>query len=515
MDAVVLHVNQKKGNEMKIMKISAVAALVCGLCVTANAGEAKEKRTLQGNMNQVYNVLPSSVDNISDAFSKGMFYGQLRMNAFKWDWKNDNTASTGNKDGNQVAVGGSLIYKTAPLAGISATAGLYYSQNTQEVSQADITYAKSGKDTFSRYDAYNGGDFDMAVLAQAYVQYDISKTSLKFGRQAFESFLLASNDTKMIPNTFEGVSVESKDIDKTTLKGAYFTAQKLRDHTTFHDVLTYGDGSTNAKATWNGNDDSGVHQGLTYAKFANAGKSVNHKLVVAEVNNKSIKNLAVDVSYTAVPDVISSLMGEVNYTVDLGSGYSLTPGARYMKQIDNGGGLVGGPSLKGDVTSAVTAAAKGYKKYDSLDGSVSMARLVLSKGALKTQVAYSAVEDAADIVAPWRGFPTGGYTRAMAQLNWKANTKSYDAEVTYDFGKANILPGFTAMARYVIQDFDEKKQGSGAEADSKILHVDLKQQITKALDAKLRLGFKSANAQTSGIDKDSYNEYRFELNYLF
>lgn len=500
---------------MKFVKMSVAAALACTLAVSANAGDDKEKRTLQGNMNEVYNVLPKSVDNLGDAFANGIFYGHLRLNAFKWDWKNDASAS-GNKDESQLGLGGSLLYKSAPYKGVSATAGLYYSQNMLPVdtTTTKLAYAKSGKDTFSRYDAYNGGDFYMAVLAQAYVQYDISKTSFKGGRQTFESFLLASNDTKMIPNTFEGITVESKDVPQTTIKGAYFTAQKLRDHTTFHDVITYGDGSSNTVATWNGNDDSGAHQGLTYAKFKNAGKSVNHKLIVAEASNKSIKNLTADVSYTAVPEVVSSLMGELNYKVDLGDGFSVTPGVRYMKQFDNGGGAIGGASLKGDVT-ALNAATKGYKTGDTLNSSLYMGRLVASKGPLKAQVAYSAVEDAADIVAPWRGFPTGGYTRAMAQLNWKANTKSYDAEISYDFGKANILPGFSAMTRYAIQDFDAAKQLSGGEADSKILQIDLKQQITKGLDAKIRLGLKNADARTNGTEKDSYNEYRFEVNYLF
>ena len=144
-----------------------------------------------------------------------------------------------------------------------------------------------------------------------------------------------------------------------------------------------------------------------------------------------------------------------------------------------------------------------------------MARLVLEQGALKVQAAYSAVGDEADIVAPWRGFPTGGYTRAMAQYNWYANTKTTAAEVFYDFGKAKLVPGFSAMARYAMQNFDESKQAAGVQADSNILHIDLRQKIMAGLDAKLRVGLVSADDRVAGGDKDSYNEYRFELNYLF
>ena len=496
---------------MKLVKISLAAALACAAAVSVSADDAQPKRTLKGNMNVEYKALPKSVDSLNEAFTEGMFYGRLRANAFRWDWKED-----ANGDNKAFGLGGGLVYKSAPLHGFSGTAGLYYSNSpfsNWRQENPNVGEVKSGKDTFSRYNVANSGDWQMVVLAEAYLQYNISKTDIKFGRQMFESALTASNDTKMIPNTFEGVSIESKDIPKTVLKAAYFTAQKLRDHTTFHDVLTYGDGTTNAKATWNNNDDSGVHQGISYANLQAAGEDVDNSLIVAAISNQSIPNLKIDVTYTAVPDMVSSVIGELNYAIPVGD-VTITPGVRYMSQMDDGAGKIGGASLKGDVTAA-NAASKGYKDGDSLDSALWMARLAVATGAFKGHVGYSKVEDEADIVAPWRGFPTGGYTRAMAQVNWKANAESMMAEVQYDFGKAKILDGFSALARYAIQDSDEAKQASGGQADLTTIHVDLKQQITSQLDAKFRLGMVSADDRVSGGDKDSYNEYRFEVNYLF
>lgn len=495
---------------MKLVKMSVAAAAICALSVGLFADEAKPKRELKNNMMEVYNTLPGSADNITDAFANGVFYGRLRMNSFKWDWKNDDF----NNDNKAFGLGGSMIYKTAPLAGVSATAGLYYSNSPfsgLRVDNADVGDVKAGKDTFSRYNVKTTGDWSMATLAQAYLQYDISKTSFKIGRQIFESFLTKSNDTKMIPNTFSGLTVVMKEIPKTTIRAAYFNAQKLRDHTTFHDVITFKDASGDS---WNNNDDSAVHKGLSHANFTAAGEKTDHALIVADVRNKSIDNLQIDVTYGAVPDVVSSITGELNYKIGLPGGFSLTPGVRYMYQMDNGGGEIGGATLKGTL-AGVTGEALGYKDASSLDSSLAMARLVLKQGALKVQVAYSAVGDEADIVAPWRGFPTGGYTRAMAQYNWYANTKTTAAEVFYDFGKAKLVPGFSAMARYAMQNFDESKQAAGVQADSNILHIDLRQKIMAGLDAKLRVGLVSADDRVAGGDKDSYNEYRFELNYLF
>lgn len=509
---------------MKKIKITSVAALACLLATSVNADDTKPKRQLKNNMMVVTNVLPKSVESLGDAFSEGIFYGRLRMNAFNWDWKAQK--DTNYKDNYAFGIGGSMIYRTAPFYGVSAEVGFYYSDSPFPALRLDpltIATAKAGKDTVSRHDLLTNGTYSMAVLAQANLQYKYSKTTAIVGRQIFESFLTKSNDTKMIPNTFEGFVLQTKDITDTRVRGAYFTGQKLRDHTTFHDVITFGDAYTATTASkWNNNDDSAAHKGLSYKNFTDAGASTSHELIVVDARNTSIKALQVDVTYGAVPDVLSSITGELNYKINLTAGYSLTPGVRYMQQMDNGGGKIGGATLKGGLARDKTPTTNlGYKKRYTLDASLVMARLTLKKGPLKVKVGYSAVGDKADIVAPWRGFPTGGYTRAMSQYNWYANTKTAAAEVNYDFGKAGLVPGFSALARFAMQDFDEAKQAAGVQADSNILQMDFRENFTPDLYAKIRVGLTRANARESyasfgaGKDVDSYNEYRFEMNYLF
>lgn len=501
---------------MKILKLSLVTAAACLLTASVSADESKPKRQLKNNMMVVTNVTPPKANTFIEAFSEGVFYGRLRMNSFKWDWDNPD-ASSSNKDNYAFGVGGSLAYTTAAYMGVSGHVGLYYSDSPISGLHMDpdnVKYLKAGKDTISRYDVSTDGDYNMAVLAEASLQYQISKSKVIAGRQIFESFLTKSNDTKMIPNTFEGFVLETKDVPETRIRGAYFTGQKLRDHTSFHDVITFKDASG---ASWNNNDDSAVHKGLSYANFTAAGEDTSHELIVIDARNTSIKNLQIDVTYGAVPDIVSSITGELNYKINLPDGYSLTPGIRYMYQMDDGGGDIGGATLKGTLAMDKTPGSNlGYKDRYTLDASLAMARLVLKKGALKAQVAYSQVGDDADIVAPWRGFPTGGYTRAMAQYNWYANTKTTAAEVNFDFDKAGLVPGFSALARVAYQDFDEDKQAAGVQADSTILHMDFRETITPEMYAKIRVGLVSADERiATGLDQDSYNEYRFELNYLF
>jgi len=495
-----------------MIKLAAGAAALLMVTTSVSADEAKPKRQLKNNMIVKTNITPKSVDNLSDMFKEGVFYGRLRMNSFKWDWGNDNN----NLDNHAFGLGGSMRYKTASFMGVSAMAGLYYSDSPFEalrISQANIGTVKAGKDTFSRYNVKNSGNYSMTVLAEANLQYKISDTKIIAGRQIFESVITRSNDTKMIPNTFEGTVVEMKEIPNTRIRGAYFTAQKLRDHTEFHDVITFKD---SAGDSWGNNDDSAIHKGLSFNNFTTAGKDTAHELIVIDAVNKSVKGLKVAVTYAGVPGVVSSIIGEVNYKIALPNGYSLTPGVRYMHQMDDGGGAVGGATLKGSLgTDKSPTSNLGYSDRYTLDATLAMARLTLKKGPLKAQIAYSSVGDNADIVAPWRGFPTGGYTRAMAQYNWYANTQTFCAEVNYDFDKAGLVPGFSALARFAMQDFDDAKQAAGVQADSNILHMDFRENITPDLYAKIRVGLVDAKDRVTGGNKDSYNEYRFELNYLF
>ena len=118
-----------------IIKLAVSAASVCLFASSVQAAdEAKPKRQLKNNMMIKTNLAPKSVDSISDMFTEGMVYGRLRSNAFKWDWKNDDA----NKDNKAFGLGGSLIYKTASLNGLSAMAGLYYTSSPFSALRDDL-----------------------------------------------------------------------------------------------------------------------------------------------------------------------------------------------------------------------------------------------------------------------------------------------------------------------------------------------------------------------------------------
>ncbi|MBL6970154.1 MAG: hypothetical protein ISR68_02015, partial [Campylobacterales bacterium] len=257
---------------------------------------------------------------------------------------------------------------------------------------------------------------------------------------------------------------------------------------------------------WNENDDSGVNKSLTTSEIG-----TDNKLIILSGSTKAFENHKFDLSIANVPDVFTSTIFEGNHIFKFDNGMVITPAIRYINQCDNLNSTSNVANLKTVTT--------GYTNHTSLDASAFMAKVDIKKGAAKFRIGYSKIDDKADLIAPWRGFPTGGYTRAMAQYNWYANTKTYMIRADYDFGKAGISDNLTGLIRYAVQDFDDSKDG--VQADSNIIHIDLVKKISPSLYTKLRVGIVDAKdniLKSNGIDyKDnvSYNEYRFELNYLF
>ncbi len=494
---------------MKLMNLSIAAAAVCAFSTSAYALKS-EDRVVKGNYQVEYTKVPGEVNSITEMFTEGEVYGRLRSNMFWWDWDNENASV---QDNNMWGLGGSLIYKTAYFHGFGATAGFYGTipmHNDNTLGTGTTNYGKAGKDTYhTRADGTEGA---MGNFAEAYLEYKNGKTNVKVGRQGIDSIMLATNDTKMIPNTFEAAVIENKDIPDTTLRAGYIMSQKLRDHQSFHSVIAF--------KKYDENDDSGVHKGLTPTLISGAGEDVNPEMILLTAQNTSIPNLKLNAEYIGLDGFINTVVAEANYKIKVGDSWTVTPGVRYLKQMDDGAGAIGGASLSGAFkgNTAWVGANGGYNDPNSADGNIIMARLVAANGPLEVSAGYSKIADKADIIAPWRGFPTGGYTRSMAQVDWIANTKNWALKAVYDFGKAGLVPGLKVAADYENMNFDDAKAATSGFTDRDIFHVDAWQTFASLPNTEFKFRFATVDADPSvgdTIDYNSYNEYRFEVNYLF
>lgn len=62
---------------------------------------------------------------------------------------------------------------------------------------------------------------DIEFLGEAYLQYDIAKTTLKGGRQQLDTPLLEGNDQRLVPAVFEAYVLKSEDLPNTHLEAGY------------------------------------------------------------------------------------------------------------------------------------------------------------------------------------------------------------------------------------------------------------------------------------------------------
>ncbi len=495
---------------MKLMNLSIAAAAVCAFSTSAYALKS-EDRVVKGNYQVEYTKVPGDVNSITEMFTEGEVYGRLRSNMFWWDVDNPKNNSTA--DHNVWGLGGSLIYKTGYFHGFGATVGFYGTvpMHDENVFPGTTTnYTKMGKDTF--HTRADGSEGAMGNFAEAYGEYKNGKTNVKVGRQGIDSVMLATNDTKMIPNTFEAAVIENKDIPNTTVRAGYIMSQKLRDHQSFHSIIAY--------EKYNENDDSGAHKGLTPSLISGAGEDVNPEMILITAQNTSVPNLKLNAEYIGLDGFFNTIVAEANYKIKVGDSWTVTPGVRYLKQMDDGAGAIGGASLSGAFkgNTTWTGANGGYTDPNSADGSIIMARLVAANGPLELSAGYSEIANDADIIAPWRGFPTGGYTRSMAQVDWIANTKNWALKAVYDFGKAGLVPGLKVAADYENMNFDDAKAATSGFTDRDIFHVDAWQTFASLPNTEFKFRFATVDADPSvgdTIDYNSYNEYRFEVNYLF
>jgi len=451
----------------------------------------------------LYNTPQKSVDSLSEMFKEGNFHGRVRNNNFFFAYD----AQDASHDSHLVsAAGASMVFNSAIYSGFEFNLGLYSSYSYFDANSDPINRLKPGKDTLSRFDYVNTGDRSLSAVGQLNLTYNFSQSDVVLGRQLVETFYTKSNDTKMIPNTFDGLVLHSKDIANTKITAAYLYEQKLRDHSQSHAVLMVGDANSSSaiRPEWSENDDSAMHKGLTYTALKAAGKPTDSPLLVLDVQNKSVENLKINFSAYNVPELLSQVMTELNYTLKF-KGFSIAPGFRYIQQFDHGAGDVGGASISGLAASAL------YSDPNSLNAKMIAARLVTKFDMYKINLGYTNILDEADLVTPWRGFPTAGYTRSMGMYNWRANTKSYRLEVVRGANKSGVYKDLFVQASVLYIDGDLERNDS----QSMFYYVGFVKNLeaTPEFQYRLRLGYRDFIQDSAATS--SYLDARLEFNYLF
>ena len=492
-----------------LMKVSLAALAFC-VSTQVFAEGTTQKATLAGDYTVQYNLKPVQVDNFTDMFNKGELFGRLRSNTFLFNYSKT-TASDTLASG----LGGSLIYQSGIFDNFDVRLGLYYTHGfVNDASTATINNLKGGADVLNRPAYRSTGTQDLGVLGQSYIRYTgIPKSEVKVGRQLVETFFTASNDTKMIPETFDGVVFNTNVLPNTKATVAYLADEKMRGHADTNSPLVYSSSTTSDSI----NDDTVMAKGLTYANLMKTGKSTAEPLVIAEVHNSSITNLKLDAAGYIVPELVSQAMVEGNYKFALSKDFSITPGVRYLHQFDEGAGVVGGASLSGKAATTanggLTAGRAAYTDPSSMNSDMIAARIVAKYQNYSVNLAYSKVYDKADLVDPWRAFPTAGYTRSMARYNWYADSRSTRLQFT---AKTNFTPALKDLNIELSALHTDNDIAKGLSSEN-YYYLGFMQNLPKMpqFQWRFRIGYDDILNGTSNAAANDNLDTRLEFNYLF
>jgi hypothetical protein len=222
-----------------------------------------------------------------------------------------------------------------------------------------------------------------------------SETILKVGSLAFRTPVISSNDTRLVPATFEGALLTSKDIDKLMLQGGKLEQIKFNSSSNYQDFT--------------GNRIGGVSDDF---RFAGGTYSFN-------------KALSTSLYYGNLENVYRQYFGGVVYEIPLAEQQSLKFDLRYSKSTDDG-----------NFRPLDNRAANGLVSY-TLGSSVFTAAYQRMSG--DDPFPYIANSDP--------------YLVNFVQINDFANTQERSWQLRYDYNFAALgLPGLTFMSRYVQGD---------------------------------------------------------------
>lgn len=149
-----------------------------------------------------------AAETLTDSFKNGKTNGEVKI----WYQTNDSEAGRDIFDAENSCfdAGVRLAYVTDSYKGLRAGVDFYAvddlgaSENWADRSMLGVDQSETE-----------------AWLGEAYISYEISKTTGKFGRQNISSPLLNSDGWAIFPNNFEAFTLTTKDVPDTTLTGGY------------------------------------------------------------------------------------------------------------------------------------------------------------------------------------------------------------------------------------------------------------------------------------------------------
>lgn len=276
------------------------------------------------------------------------------------------------------------------------------------------------------------------------VKMRVSNTVLKYGTQFTAMPVLATDDSRLLPETIEGFLVTSKEIEGLELNAGHFTALNAQAQT-YHDSIGGRDSDTGEK-----------NPGLTEANVIGGTYAFSD-------------TLSTTLYYSKVEDYWRKFYANVNYTLPLSEDQSLS--FDFNLYDTKGTGDNNYTAFDGD-------------KLDNTVGSIFGAYTI---GAHTFALSYQQVSGDGDYGYGIDGGGTVFLANSIARSDFNAeDEKSYGATYKLDFATLGV-PGLTFMTRYVTgkgANVEGTDSGKEWERDVDVKYV---MQDGPAKDLSLRL----------------------------
>ncbi|MCD4727889.1 MAG: OprD family porin [Pirellulales bacterium] len=322
-----------------------------------------------------------AADDLKSAFKEGELYGEFRNYYYVRDFDQRNERE-------DIASGGMLYYRTAPLHGVNAGVAFYTGQEMGVNDSDQDVYGLLARDGNGNHDSFS-------MLGEAFIQGQFGNTTIKLGRQELSTPYVNTDDNRLTPQSTESYVVINKDIPGVEIFAAYVKKMRGKTDTEFVSMTEY--------AGVGPDDEPVILGGLTYYR---------------------IENLTLQVWDFYVREFFNEVYLKAEYGWNISENFSAFGVIQYLTQ-DDVGDKIGG----------------------ALDTYTYGMELGVEGCGFGFSLGYADVGDQ-EILIPW-GHDT--IVSIQINDNVRAEERGIMAKASYDFGKINI-DGLVGKIKYIDFD---------------------------------------------------------------
>ncbi|WP_455757570.1 OprD family outer membrane porin [Sulfurimonas sp.] len=163
------------------------------------------------------------------------------LRAFYFNGDRDNRT-----DREAFAVGGILKYESGSYNGLKIGSAYYLSHDLLSLGEQTAqkgSIANGGSANIVTADVAGNSELvkidgsTINTIGEAYIQYTLSNTTFKLGRQRLDTPLVNDYYNRFLPNSYEALFVSNKDLADTELQAAYIYKWKYKASEKFIDIL--------------------------------------------------------------------------------------------------------------------------------------------------------------------------------------------------------------------------------------------------------------------------------------